>query len=92
LILPRECASRSVLALKFKIGSRFVHCNKQWTKQDRTIVAVCYIDGDDLGAWMLENGWAAALPFAPFEYELLERIARTHQVGMWGFQADHLIR
>lgn len=92
LIVPVECGSRSVLALKFKIGSRFVWCDEQWTNRDRSITAVCRIDDEDLAAWMLENGWAAALRDAPFEYELLERIAQSRQIGIWGIPVDSLIR
>ena len=88
IISPRECAPRAVLQLNFKVGSRFVHCDRQWTNDDRSITAICTIDGEDLGAWMLSQGWAVALPDAPFEYQTLERIARTREIGVWGFPVD----
>jgi endonuclease YncB( thermonuclease family) len=79
-----------VLQLNFKVGSRFVHCDRQWTNDDRSITAICTIDGEDLGAWMISQGWAVALPDAPFEYEVLERIARSRQLGVWGFPVDRI--
>ena len=63
-----------------------------------SINAVCEVKGqgsmltprEDLAAWMLRNGWAVALPDAPFEYHVFEDIARTHKRGIWGFQVDHV--
>ena len=33
----------------------------------------------------------AALPDAPFEYQTLEKIARTRQFGVWGTPVDRVI-
>lgn len=44
----------------------------------------------DLAAWMLEHGWAVALPAAPPEYRALERIARARGRGVWGYQVDEV--
>lgn len=47
--------------------------------------------GEDLAAYLLEQGWAVALPYTPFEYHVLERIARHKGFGIWGFP-DTIIR
>ena len=91
-ISPVQCGPRAVLQLEFKIGSHFVHCDKVGRDDDGATLAYCSLDGDDLGAWMLSQGWALAAPDAPFEYVALERIAQTRQVGVWGFAADNVIR
>jgi len=49
-------------------------------------------EGEDLSAYLLENGWAVALPDAPFEYQTLEKIARSRQFGVWGFPVDRIER
>jgi endonuclease YncB( thermonuclease family) len=85
---PRFCGSRAAIALNLKIGPKFVRCEEHWRNEDRSIAATCYIDGDDLAAYLLELGWAVATPDAPFQYIVLERIARSRQVGVWGFPAD----
>lgn len=95
VVRPVRCGPRAVLALDFKI-SGFVHCEEKSTNADGSISAVCRVDGgrsllsprEDLGAWMLIQGWAVALPGAPFEYVTLEKIARAHHRGVWGFQVD----
>jgi endonuclease YncB( thermonuclease family) len=36
-----------------------------------------------LGAYLLRRGLALALPGSPFEYQALERIARSQGRGVW---------
>jgi endonuclease YncB( thermonuclease family) len=84
---PARCASRAALALDFKIQG-FVRCIERVRYRDRSIGAVCHARGHDLGAYLIRRGWAVARPGAPFEYTVLERIARKRGKGVWGFQAD----
>ena len=94
-IRPVRCASRAALALDFKVQG-FVHCFVQSKNKDRSLNAVCYVDrssfdqGVDLAAYLLEQGWALALPNAPFEYQALEKIARHNGRGVWGFNVDDI--
>jgi endonuclease YncB( thermonuclease family) len=81
-IHPVRCGSQAVLALEFKIQG-FVRCHPVQREPDGSLSAVCYCKGEDLGAYLLSRGWAVARPGAPFEYEVLERIARERQVGVW---------
>lgn len=94
-VRPVRCGSRAVLALEFKIRG-FVKCEVWSRYTDGSIDAVCRVRGqgsvlsprEDLGAWLIKQGWAVALPDAPIEYAVFEKIARTHRRGIWGFQAD----
>jgi endonuclease YncB( thermonuclease family) len=88
---PVNCGTRAVLALEFKIGANFVSCEPQWRNDDRSITAVCHVEGEDLGAYLIERGWALALPDAPFEYVALEKIARSRGIGVWGFPGKRAI-
>ncbi len=91
--LPVVCGSRAALALEFKIKG-FVRCEIIERNADRSVTGLCRVnyskfdDGDDLSAYLLERGWALALPDAPFEYQALERIARSRGVGVWGISID----
>ena len=66
-----------------------MHCEEQSRNEDRSINAICQVgvssfsDGEDLAAYLLRQGWAVARPDAPFEYHVLERIARRQGVGIW---------
>lgn len=81
---PQTCGSRAALALDFKKGANFVRCEPQEQFDDGSISAICTVKGDDLAAYLLERGWALALPEAPFEYKALERIAERRGIGVWG--------
>lgn len=82
--LPIRCDQRALLALEFKIEPYFVTCEKMADLEDGSISALCTVKDEDLSAWMLQQGWAVALPGAPLEYQLLEKIARRHYRGIWG--------
>lgn len=88
---PVRCTSRAAQALEFKIAG-FVRCEPTARHDDGSVTALCRADGEDLSAYLLRRGWALALPNAPFEYVALERIARQHNVGVWGIQIDRIPR
>ena len=87
---PITCAPQAALALDFKIGADFVHCEPRSKNEDGSIVALCRVGGADLSAYLLERGWALALPDAPFEYAALEKIARHKGVGVWGLALERV--
>lgn len=88
---PVRCAPRAALALEFKIQG-FVRCRPTARNPDGSMVAVCRADGVDLGAYLLQRGWALALPDAPFEYLALERIAHSRALGVWGLAVERAPR
>jgi endonuclease YncB( thermonuclease family) len=83
-----------VLAPDLRVD-RFVACDPVARHRDRSVSAVCRVRDRnaplgpevDLAAWMLVHGWAVARPEGPFEYHVLERLARHHGRGIWGFPA-----
>ena len=90
---PPTCGSRASLALDFKIDG-FVRCEIMGTNNDGSLVGWCRVrvshfnEGEDLSAYLLERGWAVALPDAPFEYQTLEKIAKGRGYGVWGIPVD----
>lgn len=90
---PPVCAQRAALALDFKISS-FVRCEVISENPNGGITGQCFAnysnfdEGDDLSAYLLERGWAVALPDAPIEYITLEKIARSRGFGVWGIALD----
>jgi endonuclease YncB( thermonuclease family) len=91
-IRPMPCGTRASLALDFKISGAFVHCLPRATNPDGSITASCTVDREDLSAWMLQRGWAVALPDAPFEYQTLEKIAQSRGIGIWGIPVERIRR
>jgi hypothetical protein len=94
-ISPVRCAERGVLALDF-ITEGFIRCIERRRNADGSVQATCWKDrtsfdeGLDLAAYLIERGWALALPDAPFEYHALERIARAREMGVWGWPVDSI--
>ena len=92
---PPVCGSRAALALEFK-AKRFVRCEIINENPDRSLIGLCRVnyghfdEGEDLSAYLLERGWAVALPDAPVEYQALERIARSRSMGVWGVAVERL--
>ena len=90
---PPVCGERAALALEFKIKS-FVRCEIMKQNPDGSLTGRCFANysnfdqGEDLSAYLLERGWAAALPDAPVEYQVLERIAQSRHMGVWGIAID----
>lgn len=92
---PPRCGSRAALALRSRIQG-FVDCRLGGKYADGTIAAYCRtksrsrrdLDEQDLGMYLIERGWAVALPDAPFVYHVSERIARHRGFGIWGFNID----
>jgi len=81
---PAPCGPRAVLALKFNIGTDFVHCTTRSRNMDGSYNALCEAGDEDLAAELLRQGWAVTLPDAPLEYQALEKIARNRGIGVWG--------
>jgi endonuclease YncB( thermonuclease family) len=92
-IRPVRCDSRAVLALDFKVKG-FIRCYPRSENADGSLNAVCFVNrssfdrGEDLAAYLIERGWALALPAAPFEYHAIEKIAFSRKVGVWGYPVD----
>ena len=91
--IPPVCGSRAALALDFKIDG-FVRCEIVAQNNDGSLVGWCRVNvsyfnqGEDLSAYLLERGWAVALPDAPFEYQTIEKISRSRGFGVWGMPVD----
>ncbi|MGA7799629.1 MAG: thermonuclease family protein [Gammaproteobacteria bacterium] len=85
---PVPCGPRAILALKFDIGSNFVKCDVRSRKADGSYVAVCTAGDKNLAETLLRQGWAVALPDAPYRYKVLEKIAHAHGIGVWGIAVE----
>jgi endonuclease YncB( thermonuclease family) len=90
LLRPTFCAPKAVLVLFEKV-QRFLTCEVVRRLADGTLEAFCgqrarrlFDPREDLGASMVEEGWALARPDAPPEYQALERLAQSRELGLWG--------
>src|SRR5262245_49496359 len=77
-----RCGQRAAFALADWIGRRNVACLPTGKSWDR-IVALCRVSGEDLGAWMVRQGWAVDDDRFEPDYSGLETKARQSGIGAW---------
>lgn len=94
-LLPPLCGVPAAIALRAKIV-HFVSCRLR-ADVPGLETAVCRhaalypVGGEDLGAFLVAQGWARALPTASPFYQTMETIARSQGRGAWGIRIDRLI-
>jgi endonuclease YncB( thermonuclease family) len=76
------CGQRAASNLSDYIGKAKVSCRP---KQSRggSPVAVCFKGRQDLGAWLVSNGWAVAYTRDTKDYVETERLARSWRHNLW---------
>lgn len=47
------------------------------------VVAVCYVQGNDVNGWLVGNGWALAYRRYSLDYVAQERAAQAARIGVW---------
>ena len=55
-----RCGQAAALALADRIGEAVVSCQTHSADRYHRSLATCYVDGEDLGRWMVRNGHALA--------------------------------
>lgn len=78
-----RCGEEAAAALADRIGSDPLVCEPQVTADSTVLVALCELNGEDLGAWMTRNGWARADPVHGSLYAPEERLAQAAHKGIW---------
>jgi endonuclease YncB( thermonuclease family) len=78
-----NCGQRATEALRDKIGGDEVRCaGSDYDRYDR-LIAVCKTNGEDLNAWMVEEGWALAYRRYSKAYVSEEQGAENRRLGIW---------
>ncbi len=83
---PWRCGQEATFALANIIGRTWVDCVERDRDRYGRIVAVCRVGGpkgQDLGAWMVSEGWALAYRKYSMDYVAAEDAARAAGRGLW---------
>ena len=78
-----RCGRDAAFALSDHIGRAPVICEVTDFDRYGRFVAICYLRGEDLNAWMVRKGWAVAYRRYGTDYVAEEGIARKHRAGIW---------
>ncbi|CDX17072.1 conserved exported hypothetical protein [Mesorhizobium sp. SOD10] len=76
------CGARARTAFRAFLRGRAVACTVPPEGGRDTITAECHIGNQDIGQWLVENGWARAAQGGP--YVEAENKARTARKGIFG--------
>ena len=79
---PWQCGKDAANAIAKKIARRPVVCEKLDRDRYGRMVARCTVAGEELGAWMVANGWALAYRRYSLDYVDQEADARAARRGI----------
>ena len=65
------------------IAGREINCTSNGTDVYRRTLAICYLAGEDLNGWLVQQGWALAYIKYSSVYRQAEESARVNQRGIW---------
>lgn len=82
------CGQYATGRMKALTGTRAVVCEARDTDVYGRTVAQCRVDGVDIAAAMIEDGWATALPQFTAQYVALESLAKADRKGIWNSTFD----
>lgn len=77
------CGMEAAAALADRIGDDPVICDEPASGSQKPVVAVCWLNDEDLGVWLVRSGWARAYPLSISPYTLAEKEAQAALRGIW---------
>ena len=77
------CGLAAVSALRRKVHGQTVTCAARGKDQSHRTLAVCVLGAEDLGAWLVAEGWAVAYRRYSTDYASQENEARAARRGLW---------
>lgn len=83
-----RCGQRAALELADMIGRSTVRCEQRDRDRNGRIVAVCHKGSEDLGRWMVRDGWAVASRSYSTDYVRDEAAAQQAMRGVWSGQFE----
>lgn len=77
------CGRMAAEAMATLIADKDVTCDLTGQHSYGRKLGRCFVGGQDLGAWMVANGWAAVDPRFGDEYRPLQAKARGGRLNIW---------
>jgi endonuclease YncB( thermonuclease family) len=82
---PWPCGEHAAAALAGWLGARAVNCDPRTRYTTNPALALCRLNGRDVGKWLVMHGWARDAPAqSDGMYRTLERAAARKRRGMHG--------
>lgn len=81
-----DCGAAATKALALRLAGRRVVCEGSKRDQYHRLLAKCRVDNDDIGEWLVTNGWAFAFRRYSQDYVAAEQRAKAGSAGLWRSQ------
>jgi endonuclease YncB( thermonuclease family) len=78
-----RCGQQASLALSDKLGAKSVRCLSSGTDRYGRTLGQCFVDGEDVNRWMVQQGHAVAYRQYSTLYVVDEDRAKTEKRGIW---------
>jgi endonuclease YncB( thermonuclease family) len=79
-----RCGQQAALELSAWLATATVTCSQVATDRYKRIVARCQARGQDIGSWLVGNGWALDWPqYSRGEYRVQQEAAKAGRLGVW---------
>lgn len=82
------CGQKAAIALAKKLSSRTTTCVQKSKDRYGRVVGMCFVEGRDVGEWMVRKGWALAYVKYTKRYAAAEAKAREKRLNIWGSKFD----
>lgn len=80
---PWRCGTAAANALSEWIGTQTVHCEDKGRDRYRRVVARCVVNGIEVNAWLVTNGWALDMQkYSGGKFKAIEEEARERGLGI----------
>ena len=77
------CGARARSSLQGLVRAFTLACERVAVVGEREISATCSKGGQDVGLWLVKQGWAVPADGAPEAYQAAIEVARTAKAGQW---------
>ena len=77
------CAGSALYAFRRFLRGRAVECYFPLPEGASDVTAPCRIGHEDVGLWLLQNGWAQTDNLATADYRTAEKAAACASLGLW---------
>ncbi len=78
------CGTAAAKALAAHLGDHPAACEPTGTDRYQRIVATCYLGIEDIGGWLVLNGWALDWPrYSDGKYSAAQAEAKAARRGIW---------
>ena len=79
-----KCGEKSTLALSNKLKDINIRCILKDSKDRyKRNIGTCFIEKEDINAWLVENGYAIAYTRYSKKYISSEEYAKENKLGLW---------